>query len=428
MENLFIIDHPLIKRDLTYLRDKNTPSSTFRVILRRLTSLMAFEITKDLELLVKEVETPLEVTQGYVLKSEVVLVPILRAGLGMVDEVIMGCVLTAGVGQAPARQAAIFAGLPTKVECMTINKVCGSGLKSVMLATQAIKLGDADIIVAGGMESMSNAPYLLDKARFGYRMGHAQIIDSMIKDGLWDVYNDFHMGNAGELCARECNISREEQDEFAVLSYKRALEAIEKGYFKNEIVPVSVPQPKGEPIIVSEDEEPKKVVFDKIPKLKPAFDPNGTITAANASKINDGAAALVLMSKEKADELGIKPLARIVAYTSAAKDPAWFTTAPVDAIEKVLRKANMKKEDIDLFEVNEAFAVVALATSKLAGIPIEKMNIHGGAVALGHPIGASGARILTTLLYAMERKGAKFGIAAICIGGGEASAVIVERV
>jgi len=340
----------------------------------------------------------------------------------------MGCVLTAGVGQAPARQAAIFAGLPTKVECMTINKVCGSGLKSVMLATQAIKLGDADIIVAGGMESMSNAPYLLDKARFGYRMGHAQIIDSMIKDGLWDVYNDFHMGNAGELCARECNISREEQDEFAVLSYKRALEAIEKGYFKNEIVPVSVPQPKGEPIIVSEDEEPKKVVFDKIPKLKPAFDPNGTITAANASKINDGAAALVLMSKEKADELGIKPLARIVAYTSAAKDPAWFTTAPVDAIEKVLRKANMKKEDIDLFEVNEAFAVVALATSKLAGIPIEKMNIHGGAVALGHPIGASGARILTTLLYAMERKGAKFGIAAICIGGGEASAVIVERV
>ncbi|CUS82841.1 acetyl-CoA C-acetyltransferase [Candidatus Kryptonium thompsonii] len=346
----------------------------------------------------------------------------------MVDEVIMGCVLTAGVGQAPARQAAIFAGLPTKVECMTINKVCGSGLKSVMLATQAIKLGDADIIVAGGMESMSNAPYLLDRARFGYRMGHAQIIDSMIKDGLWDVYNDFHMGNAGELCARECNISREEQDEFAVLSYKRALEAIEKGYFKNEIVPVSVPQPKGEPIIVSEDEEPKKVVFDKIPKLKPAFDPNGTITAANASKINDGAAALVLMSKEKADELGIKPLARIVAYTSAAKDPAWFTTAPVDAIEKVLRKANMKKEDIDLFEVNEAFAVVALATSKLAGIPIEKMNIHGGAVALGHPIGASGARILTTLLYAMERKGAKFGIAAICIGGGEASAVIVERV
>ena len=346
----------------------------------------------------------------------------------MVDEVIMGCVLTAGGGQAPARQAAIFAGLPTKVECMTINKVCGSGLKSVMLATQAIKLGDADIIVAGGMESMSNAPYLLDRARFGYRMGHAQIIDSMIKDGLWDVYNDFHMGNAGELCARECNISREEQDEFAVLSYKRALEAIEKGYFKNEIVPVSVPQPKGEPIIVSEDEEPKKVVFDKIPKLKPAFDPNGTITAANASKINDGAAALVLMSKEKADELGIKPLARIVAYTSAAKDPAWFTTAPVDAIEKVLRKANMKKEDIDLFEVNEAFAVVALATSKLAGIPIEKMNIHGGAVALGHPIGASGARILTTLLYAMERKGAKFGIAAICIGGGEASAVIVERV
>jgi acetyl-CoA C-acetyltransferase len=346
----------------------------------------------------------------------------------MVDEVIMGYVLTAGVGQAPARQAAIFAGLPTKVECMTINKVCGSGLKAVMLATQAIKLGDADIIVAGGMESMSNAPYILDKARTGYRMGHGQLIDSMIKDGLWDVYNDFHMGNAGELCARECNISRQEQDEFAVLSYKRALEAIEKGYFKEEIVPVKVPQPKGGEVIVDEDEEPKRVNFEKIPQLKPAFDPNGTITPANASKINDGASALVLMSKEKAEELGVKPLARIVAYSSAAKDPAWFTTAPVDAIEKVLKKAGMRKEDIDLFEVNEAFAVVALATSKLGGIPIEKMNIHGGAVALGHPIGASGARILTTLLYAMKRKNARFGLAAICIGGGEASAVIVEKI
>jgi acetyl-CoA C-acetyltransferase len=346
----------------------------------------------------------------------------------MVDEVIMGCVLTAGVGQAPARQAAIFAGLPTKVECMTINKVCGSGLKAVMLATQAIKLGDADIIVAGGMESMSNAPYILDKARTGYRMGHGQLIDSMIKDGLWDVYNDFHMGNAGELCARECNISRQEQDEFAVLSYKRALEAIEKGYFKEEIVPVKVPQPKGGEVIVDEDEEPKRVNFEKIPQLKPAFDPNGTITPANASKINDGASALVLMSKGKAEELGVKPLARIVAYSSAAKDPAWFTTAPVDAIEKVLKKAGMRKEDIDLFEVNEAFAVVALATSKLGGIPIEKMNIHGGAVALGHPIGASGARILTTLLYAMKRKNARFGLAAICIGGGEASAVIVEKI
>jgi acetyl-CoA C-acetyltransferase len=311
---------------------------------------------------------------------------------------------------------------------MTINKVCGSGLKAVMLATQAIKLGDADIIVAGGMESMSNAPYILDKARTGYRMGHGQLIDSMIKDGLWDVYNDFHMGNAGELCARECNISRQEQDEFAVLSYKRALEAIEKGYFKEEIVPVKVPQPKGGEVIVDEDEEPKRVNFEKIPQLKPAFDPNGTITPANASKINDGASALVLMSKEKAEELGVKPLARIVAYSSAAKDPAWFTTAPVDAIEKVLKKAGMRKEDIDLFEVNEAFAVVALATSKLGGIPIEKMNIHGGAVALGHPIGASGARILTTLLYAMKRKNARFGLAAICIGGGEASAVIVEKI
>ena len=353
-----------------------------------------------------------------------------RAGVpaDMVDEVIMGCVLTAGLGQAPARQAAIFAGLPTKVECLTINKVCGSGLKAVMLATQAVKLGDADIVVAGGMESMSNAPYLLEKARTGYRMGHGELIDSMIKDGLWDVYNDFHMGNAGELCARECQIPREAQDEFAVLSYKRAIEATEKGYFKDEIVPVTVEKPKGEKVVVDEDDEPRRVKFDKIPKLKPAFEPNGTITAANASKINDGASAMIVMAEEKAKELGVKPLARVIAYTSAAKDPEWFTTAPVDAIDKVLKKAGLKKEDIDLFEVNEAFAVVALATSKLPDLPVEKMNVHGGAVALGHPIGASGARILTTLIYAMRRRNAKLGLAAICIGGGEASAMIIERI
>ncbi len=342
-----------------------------------------------------------------------------------VQQVIMGNVITAGVGQAPARQAAIFAGLPTSVDCMTINKVCGSGLKAVMLARNEIALGEADIVVAGGMESMSNAPYLLDKARWGYRMGHAELIDAMIRDGLWDVYNNFHMGNAAELCARECNIPREAQDEFAVLSYKRALEAQEKGYFKEEIVPVPVPQKKGE-IIVEEDEEPKKARFEKIPTLRPAFEKDGTVTAANASKINDGASAVVVMAEETAQALGIKPLARIVAQATASKDPEWFTTAPADAIQRVLQKAQMTVDDIDLFEINEAFAVVTIAVDNILGIPVEKVNIAGGAVALGHPIGASGARILTTLIHNLKRTGGKRGIASLCIGGGEAVAVIIE--
>lgn len=352
-----------------------------------------------------------------------------RAGIKpeQVNEVIMGCVLPAGMGQAPARQAAIYGGIPTSTECMTINKVCGSGLKAVMLAAQAITLGDAEIIVAGGMESMSNVPYLLEKARTGYRMGHGQIVDGMIKDGLWDPYKDFHMGNAGELCAKECNISRQEQDEFAILSYKRALEAQKNGYFNEEIVPVSIPQKGAEPIVVAEDEEPKKVKFDKIPTLKPAFSPEGTITPANASKINDGAAAVVLMSKEMADQLGIRPLAKIIAYGSFAKQPEWFTTAPADAITKVLNKAKLTKEQIDLFEINEAFSVVTLVVNKILGLDINKVNVNGGAVALGHPIGASGTRILVTLLYAMKQRNAKRGMAAICIGGGEASAMIVER-
>ena len=344
-----------------------------------------------------------------------------------VQQVIMGNVITAGVGQAPARQAAIFAGLPTSVDCMTINKVCGSGLKAVMLARNEIALGEADIVVAGGMESMSNAPYLLDKARWGYRMGHAELIDAMIRDGLWDVYNNFHMGNAAELCARECNIPREAQDEFAVLSYKRALEAQEKGYFKEEIVPVPVPQKKGE-IIVEEDEEPKKARFEKIPTLRPAFEKDGTVTAANASKINDGASAVVVMAEETAQALGIKPLARIVAQATASKDPEWFTTAPADAIQRVLQKAQMTVDDIDLFEINEAFAVVTIAVDNILGIPVEKVNIAGGAVALGHPIGASGARILTTLIHNLKRTGGKRGIASLCIGGGEAVAVIIEMV
>ncbi len=344
-----------------------------------------------------------------------------------VDEVIMGNVLTAGVGQAPARQAAIFAGLPEHVPCMTINKVCGSGLKAVMLAEQAIRCGDAHIVVAGGQESMSNAPYLLPKARTGLRMGNAQLVDSMIHDGLWDVYNQFHMGDAAELCARTCNIGRDEQDEYAALSYRRALEAQQKGYFADEIVPVTYEQRNGQTVTVDTDEEPSKVRFEKIPQLKPVFRPDGTVTAANASSIDDGAAALVVMSEERAHALGIEPLARIVAHGSVAQKPEWFTTAPIEGIKRVLAKAGMKLEDIDLFEINEAFAVVALVAQKQLGIPLERLNVHGGAVALGHPIGASGARILTTLLYALRRYRKRYGMAAICIGGGEASALIVEN-
>ena len=346
----------------------------------------------------------------------------------MVDEVIMGNVLTAGLGQAPARQAALGAGLPASVTCMTINKVCGSGLKSVMLAAQAIMVGDADIIVAGGQENMSLTPYMIYKAREGFKMGHQELVDSMIKDGLWDVYNDYHMGRAAELCSRECNISRNDQDEFAIMSYKRSQKAIEDGKFKNEIVPVEIHQRKGEPIIVDTDEEPFRVNFDKIPTLRPVFEKDGTVTAANASTINDGAAAVVVMSETKAKELGIKPLVRIIAQASAAKKPEYFTKAPADAIEKILKKANLSVDDIDLFEVNEAFSVVSLAVNSLAKLDSNKVNIYGGAVSLGHPIGASGARVLTTLISAMSQENKKTGLATLCIGGGEASAIIVERV
>ncbi len=380
--------------------------------------------------------TPIGAFQGVLaslsapeLGALVVREAVQRAGIDpkKIDEVIMGCVLPAGVGQAPARQAAIKAGLPVEVTCMTINKVCGSGLKAVMLAAQAIMLGDADIIVAGGMESMSNSPYLLNKARDGYRLGHGELIDSMIKDGLWDVYNNFHMGNAAELCARECNIPRSVQDEFAVMSYKRAQAAQGKGWFAQEIVPVPLAQKKGDPTFIKEDEEPKKANFDKMMALRPAFDKEGTITAANASKINDGAAAVVVVAKEVADKLGLKPTAKIVAQASAAKKPEWFTTAPIDAIEKIVKKSGFTLDQIDLFEINEAFAVVALAAQQQLKIPLEKLNVHGGAVALGHPIGASGCRILVTLLHALQHYQKKYGMAAICIGGGEASAVIVEN-
>jgi len=352
-----------------------------------------------------------------------------RAGISadQVDEVIMGNVLQAGVGQAPARQAALFADLPKSVECMTINKVCGSGLKAVALAAQAIMLGDAETVVAGGMESMSNAPYLLDKVREGYRMGHGELIDVIMRDGLVDVYNNFLMGNAAEICARDCQIPREAQDEFAITSYKRAQDAQRSGRFAKEIVGVELSSPKGETVTVLEDEDVTKTNFEKIPKLKPVFQKDGTVTAANASKISDGAAALVLMSGEKAARQGLRPLARIVAQASFAKDPVWFTTAPADVIGKVLTKANLTLNDIDLFEINEAFAVVALAVNKLAGLDPQKVNVNGGAIALGHPIGASGARILVTLLYALEQRDRKRGLAALCIGGGEATAVIVER-
>lgn len=344
-----------------------------------------------------------------------------------VQECIVGNVLSAGLGQAPARQTALYAGLPPSAECLTINKMCGSGLKSVMLGAQAIALGDADIIAAGGIESMSNAPYLLPKARNGYRMGHGEILDSMIHDGLWDVYNKYMMGNAAELCAKECHIPREAQDEFAIESYERAREAQKEGLFKGEIVPVSY-EVKGKAVTISDDEEPQNFKPDKIHALRPAFVKDGTVTAANSSKINDGASMTILASEFAVKSKGLKPLARIVAQASAAKAPEWFTTAPIDVIPKVLKKVGLRMDDIDLFEINEAFAVVALAAQNTLKIDPAKLNVHGGAVALGHPIGASGNRILVTLLHALKQRGLKRGLAAICIGGGEASAVIIEAV
>ncbi len=343
-----------------------------------------------------------------------------------VDEVIFGNVLTAGQGQAPARQAALYAGLPDKTECLTINKMCGSGLKSVMLAQQAIALGDADVIIAGGQENMSNAPYLLPKARNGYRLGNGEVVDSMIKDGLWDVYNDIHMGSCAEKCARDFSFSREELDEFSINSYKRAIAAQENGRFKDELVNVVI-KGKGGEMIVDQDEEPSRVKFDKIPGLKPVFEKDGVVTAANASSINDGAAALLVMAEDTAKELGLTPLVEIVAQSSAAKAPIDFPTAPADAISKVLKKANMKIEDIDLFEINEAFAVVSLAVNKILGLTAENVNVNGGAIALGHPIGASGARILVTLIHEMKKRNSNYGLASLCIGGGEASALIVKN-
>jgi acetyl-CoA C-acetyltransferase len=344
-----------------------------------------------------------------------------------IEQVIMGNVLQAGVGQAPARQAGIGAGIPVSSGAVTVNKVCGSGLKAVMYAANDIRCDEYDVAIAGGMESMSNAPYALPQARSGYRMGNGKLIDIMIHDGLWDPYGDKHMGNCAETCAAKYNFSRQEQDEFSRESYRRAQDAVQSGKFKKEIAVVEVPARKGSAMIV-DDEEPFAAPLDKMGSLKPAFQKDGgTVTAANASKINDGAAALVVTSAEWAQKNGRKPMARIIAQATAAHEPEWFTTAPAKAIDIALRRAGMTIDDIDLFEINEAFAVVALAAMKDANIPHEKMNIYGGAVALGHPIGASGARILVTLLHALESQNKKRGMAAICIGGGEAAAMIVER-
>jgi len=351
-----------------------------------------------------------------------------RAGVdgAEVSECIMGCVLPAGLGQAPARQAALGAGLPVGVECMTINKVCGSGLKSVMLAAQAIALGDADIVVAGGMENMSSAPHYLLGSREGAKMGDWKMKDGMVMDGLWDPYHNYHMGMAAELCAREKGFDREAQDAFATESYQRAQKSIEGGLFEEEIVPVAIPQRKGDPVIVDKDEEPGRVRFDKIPALRPAFDKEGSVTAANASSINDGAAALVLMSAEEAAKRGLKPLAKIVSQASAAQEPEWFTTAPAKSVKKALYKAGLSAGDIDAFEINEAFAVVSLANNKLLDLDASKVNLRGGSVAIGHPIGASGARILVTLLHIIKQEGKKRGLASLCIGGGEAATLVVE--
>ncbi len=343
-----------------------------------------------------------------------------------IDEVIMGCVLTGGMGQAPARQAAIFGGLPDSVPALTINKVCGSGMKAVMLAAQAIKLGDSKLVVAGGMESMSNAPYALDKARTGYRMGNGVLTDLMIHDGLWDPYGNCHMGMCGDATAADQNISREELDAFAAESYRRAIQSQTAGRFEREIVPVSVPQRKGDLIIVQNDEEPAKGDPAKLPSLRPAFNKDGVTTAGNASSLDDGACALVVSSQTEADRRGVRPLGRIVAFATHAQKPDQFTTAPAFAIDKLLQLAQLSVSDIDIFEVNEAFAVVALAVSNLAKIPTEKLNVNGGAVALGHPIGMSGARLILTALHELRLRGARYAVATPCIGGGEATAILLE--
>lgn len=345
----------------------------------------------------------------------------------LINDVLMGVVMQANLGQAPARQAAKFAGLPDEVNCTTINKVCASGMKAIALAAQSILLGDADVVVAGGMESMSNVPYYADTMRWGNKYGHVSFIDGLAKDGLTDVYDEKAMGNAAETCASTCGISREDQDKFAIESYKRSQAAIQQGRFDNEIIPVEIPQRKGEPVIFAKDEEPFNVKFDKIPELKGAFVKNGTVTAANASTMNDGAAALVLMSKAKAEELGIQPIAKIIGYADAEQAPEWFTTTPSLAAPKAVAKAGLKMEDIDYWELNEAFAVVGIENTKRMNLDPSKVNVNGGAVALGHPLGCSGARIIVTLINVLKQNNARYGAAGICNGGGGASAMVIEN-
>jgi len=351
-----------------------------------------------------------------------------RAGIDpdLIQEVYLGNVLPANLGQAPATQAAKFAGLGD-IPATTVNKVCASGAKAIMLAAQSIAIGTNDIVVAGGTESMSNVPFYLDKARTGYRLGNGQLIDGLVKDGLWDVYNDYHMGSAAELCAKECNISREEQDAYAIESYKRAQNANREGRFKDEIISLEVTGRKGEVSVISEDEEIQAVTFDKIPALRPVFKKEGTVTAANASTLNDGAAALILIGGKKMEELGIKPLAKILGYADAQQAPEWFTTAPSKAIPLAIQAAGITAQDVDLYEINEAFSVVALANNQALNLDAKRVNVNGGAVAMGHPLGASGARIVVTLLSALGQNNARIGVAGICNGGGGASALVIER-
>ena len=387
--------------------------------------------------IIKAKRTPIGSFQGKLssfsspeLAAEVIKSILSTVNLGKYkpDEIILGNVLTSGLGQAPARQAAIYGGCGKSIETLTINKMCGSGLKAVMLADQAIKSGNANIILAGGMESMSNSPYLLHKARSGFKLGHGRIIDSVIHDGLWDAYNNQHMGNCAEMLAKDQKYSRKEQDAYAILSYEKALKSQSNNSFDSEITPITYNDKKKNKIEVFQDEEPQKVSFDKIEKLKPVFDPEGTITAANASSLNDGASVLLIMNEEKARDLDLNPIAKIISHCSYAHEPEWFTTAPSKAIDKVLKKASMIHNDIGLWEINEAFSVVAMSAIDNYKLDIDYVNVFGGAVALGHPIGASGARILTTLLNGMNKKNIDVGLAAICIGGGEASAMIVEKI
>ena len=345
-----------------------------------------------------------------------------------VNDVLMGCVLQANLGQAPARQASMLAGLPVNVNCTTVNKVCASGMKSIALAAQSILLGDSDIVVAGGMESMSNVPYYVPNLRWGNKYGNTNLVDGLAHDGLTDVYKNYAMGNAAELCASECGISREDQDAFAIESYQRSQTAINAGKFENEIVSVNIPQRKGDPVVFAKDEEPFNVKFDKIAGLRPAFQKDGSVTAANASTMNDGAAALVLMSKEKADELGLKPIAKILSWADAEQAPEWFTTTPSLAVPKAVEKAGLKMEDISYWELNEAFAVVGIENTKRMKLDPAKVNVNGGAVSLGHPLGASGARIIVTLINILKQNNAKYGAAGICNGGGGASAMVIESV